>query len=277
MEIIHQITFKSKSEPKLLQIIQNSGTRMKAIELPNHNGQSISALISETSSIWPLILPFLEKKDVLHSFETTFSEQEILESEWIRIVNVYEQGYPQPEQTWVSNPRNYSDFCMTCGTFKQISPFRIRKEPKLGQNSFMSLIWTGDTLFTTPIVLNVLKEHRIKGFEPWEVIIHKENQPSQMLQQIFIENNSLPGLVKEGNITQKICSVCGKIKYEYHRQGKMLYKRNSLPSDVDIFLSYEWFGSDHMAFREIFISNKLARIIISRKWRGVKMKVVEPV
>jgi hypothetical protein len=52
-------------------------------------------------------------------------------------------------------------------------------------------------------------------------------------------------------------------------------KQDALPSKLDIFQTYEWFGSGHNAFREVIISNRMAKLIIQNGWRGVRLKVVE--
>lgn len=56
----------------------------------------------------------------------------------------------------------------------------------------------------------------------------------------------------------------------------MHLKREALRSDVDVLLTHEWFGSGgHMGFREILISNRLARLILEKGWGGVALKPVE--
>ena len=67
------------------------------------------------------------------------------------------------------------------------------------------------------------------------------------------------------------------IRYYPHVRGKMYLDRNALTPGLDIMQSFEWFGSGHSAFREILISNRLARLIIERGWKGVALKVVEMV
>lgn len=277
MEIIHHLTFKSNDEPKLLQLLRDSGIMLATIDLPSKKGQSISILISESNVIWPLVQPLLIKSKVLDSYDTTFSKEEIFEAEWVRLVNIFEQGYPQPERTWVTRPINYDEFCKSCGIYKQTKTYRIAREPKLGKNSFMSLVWTGDSLFTTPEVLCVWKENQITGCEPWNVILHKENSPAKSILQVFIPQVTLPGLLANENLSHVICHNCGTKKYEYHRYGKMYYKKNSIPTGIDIIRTNEWFGAGHLAFQEILISNKLVKVILENKWQGLTMKVVETI
>jgi hypothetical protein len=51
--------------------------------------------------------------------------------------------------------------------------------------------------------------------------------------------------------------------------------REAFPFDTDAIQSHEWFGSGRGAYREIFISRRLARLILDEGWRGVQLKPVE--
>ncbi len=57
----------------------------------------------------------------------------------------------------------------------------------------------------------------------------------------------------------------------------MYFKREAFveTQDLDMFHSFEWFGSGHAAYREIIISNHFARLILEKGWKGVRMKVIE--
>lgn len=48
-----------------------------------------------------------------------------------------------------------------------------------------------------------------------------------------------------------------------------------MPTDVDFVRTDEWFGSGLIAFREILVSNRVARLILDKGWQGVRMKGVE--
>jgi hypothetical protein len=50
---------------------------------------------------------------------------------------------------------------------------------------------------------------------------------------------------------------------------------NALDSKLDFQLTAEWFGSGHMAYRETIVSNKVAKLILEHKLKGVTFKVVE--
>ena len=74
---------------------------------------------------------------------------------------------------------------------------------------------------------------------------------------------------------RETCSSCNVTKYAPHMRGVMYLKRDALMPGVDIMQTYEWFGSGHAAYREVLVSNRLARLVLDRGWKGVALKVVE--
>ncbi len=62
--------------------------------------------ISESDPLWGTIFQLLKKHeglDIYRSgdiFETFFSEKEIREAKWLRLIPTFEQGYPQPKGNW---------------------------------------------------------------------------------------------------------------------------------------------------------------------------------
>jgi hypothetical protein len=205
---------------------------------------------------------------------TVFAEEEILNADWVRLVPTFEQGYPQPKETWITNPTNYGEHCPQCGIFRQTTNFRLRTEPNLVKNDFMSLYWTY-ALFCTPEVLGELQAHKIQGYEIWDAIIHKTGVPSKKVFQLFIPSIVKPGLVQAKDLMKETCSSCNVTRYYPHKRGILYLEREALSPNVDIVQTYEWFGSGYAAYREILVSNKFARLIIDKGWKGVALKVIE--
>jgi len=230
--------------------------------------------MNESDPRWPEIRNLVQQKNGLDLFQTQFSAKEILGAEWLRVIPWFEHGYPQPEDTWVTSPINYAEVCSECGTYRQVSNYRIKAEPRLGKHDFMNLTWCYD-LFCTPAVLSDLRDHHIFGYEVWDAILHKTNLPAQTISQLYIPAIAGPGLTRVDDLTQKQCPKCHIAKYFPHMKGILYFQRQAVVPGVDIMLSYEWFGDGHAAYREIIISNRLARLILEKKWKGVKLKVVE--
>jgi hypothetical protein len=270
MKVWHRVTF-NKNDTVDAQI---EALGIKYRKTPGFEGYYLLTFeIDESDPRWPQVAELMQEKGRRSLVNTVFSEEEILSAEWARLIPVFEQGYPQPEETWVTNPINYEEHCPQCGTFRQTGSFRLEKEPNLGKKDFISLYWTY-ALFCTPRVWDELETQRIRGYEVWDVII-KTDTPSEKVSQLFIPHIASPGLVGVEGLKRETCSLCHVTKYYPHKRGVMYLKRDALVPDVDIMQTYEWFGSGHAAYREILVSNKLARLTIDRDWKGVALKVVE--
>lgn len=271
MRIRHRITFGHKDGVDA--VIEAMDIEYKTSPLPGE-GYLIHVDIDESNPVWPQLAGLIRQKDALDIFDTIFTPEEILSAEWVRLVPVFEQGYPQPEEIWATNPINYEDHCPECGTFRQTASFRLKKNPNLGKKDFVSLYWTY-ALFCTPQVFSELEAQGIRGYQVWDAIIHRSDTPSKKVSQLFIPTIANPGLVRVEDLRRETCSSCNTTKYYPHMRGVMYLKRDALVPDVDIIQTHEWFGSGHSAYREILASNKLARLILDKGWKGVALKVIE--
>lgn len=272
MEIWHRITFGHRDDVD--KTIEAMGIKCKKSPLPG-GGYLIHIDVNESDPLWPQLDNLVRQKNAVDIFDTVFTPEEILRAEWVRLIPVFQQGYPQPEETWVTNPINYKGHCPECGTFfRQTASFRLEKEPNLGKKDFVSLYWTY-ALFCTPQVFSKLEARGIRGYEKWDAIIHRTDTPSQKVSQLFIPTVAKPGLVRVEDLKRETCSSCNMTRYYPHMRGVMYLKRDALVPGVDIMQTYEWFGSGHAAYREVLISNRLARLILDEGWKGVALKVVE--
>lgn len=271
MDIWHRVTFSYKDNVD--SAFEALNLKYKKNPFPGE-GYLIHFDIYESAVVWPQVEALIRQKNALDVFDTIFTPEEILQAEWVRLIPVFEQGYPQPYATWVTNPINYKDHCPACGTFQQATSFRLKKEPHLGKQDFMSLFWTY-ALFCTPHVFDELEAHGIRGYEKWDAIIHKIALPSQKVSQLYVPTVANPGLVRAEDLKREICSACGFTKYYPHMRGVMYLARTAVVSDVDILQTYEWFGSGHSAYRELLVSNRFAKLILEKGWRGIRLKVVE--
>lgn len=275
MKITHQFSFRKREQPQLFRMIEKVGIKYNHVRLPNN--EVITLRISEDDPAWPEFKKWTDESNILHGYETRFSDEEILDAEWVRVTSAYAHGYPQPEDSWVTRPNNLTVVCRTCGMYKQVSPFHIKEEPNLRKWQFLSLEWTGGILFTLPLVIGQLEFNEIEGFETWEVIIHKTGLPAKTVKQLFTPITTLAGLIDTSEEPQSICPECGNTKYGYHRRGRMKYRREAMPSSADIVQTFEWFGAGqgHFAYKEILISNRFTRLILDNQWKGLELKPIE--
>lgn len=280
MEILHHISFNSLSSQDFLNSIVDLGVNLKIVELPGGGGRLISFDISESDPIWDTVFFYLKKYlgfDLYRGgdiVETYFSDDEIRNAEWLRVVPTFEQGYPQPKGNWPIKQLSLINICSSCGIYEQNNSLRLYKEPRLGSKSFMALIGLGE-LFGTPEVFSELKKFEARGCEAWDAIIHGTKQPSERVRQLYISEVCRPGLVNTEKARQVLCYKCGITKYYPHTRGLMYINRDSFPSGIDLMKTHEWFGSGLFAFREIIVSNRVAQLILDKGWQGIRLKVVE--
>jgi hypothetical protein len=273
MDIWHRVAFNTSIKPHFFDAIQRLRLVQKTLQLPGDGGMMVFFDIAESDPRWPVVSELITQYGASDRVETFFSEEEILQAEWVRLIAL-EQGYPQPQSSWPLKQQSYDLLCTHCGIYRQTRPMRLAKEPGLRKKSFLSLIWTNEVL-CTPEVIQSLEGIGAKGYEVWDVLIHKTSQPSERIQQIYIPGVAFPGLVAPAGLKREICPVCGTTKYYPHMRGVMTLKKEALPTGIDFMLTNEWFGSGLIAFREILISNRVARLILERGWQGVRLKVVE--
>lgn len=278
MEIWHRIAFHAGDIPDFKEILGNKlGIDYKVSPLPHREVGLIYFDITESHPHWPAVETLIQEIGASNIYNTIFSEEEILRASWSRLIPAFEQGYPQPENSWSANPITYEGECTKCGVYaRQRESFRIKKEPRLGKKSFMSLYWTY-ALFAVPAVFEAFAENELSGYEKWPVLLHKTGQPAQSIAQVYMPYLATAALVPEETLKRNVCPECGTVKYFPHMRGYMQFTAELLDADLDFMLSREWFGDGHAAYREILVSNKVARLILENKLQGVQLKPVKVV
>ena len=238
----------------------------------------VSFDVDEADSRWPEVANLIREKLAADVFDTRFTKEEVSQAEWVRLIPRSKQGYPQPEEDMAWSRITYESECSHCGVgYRQQAPFYLASEPRLGKHDFVSLFWTY-SIFCTPKVVETLQAHGLQGCEVWKAIIHDTGQPSQVISQLVFPTVAGPGLVKDDKQEPEKCWRCGITKYAFHLRGYMHLERKALRPDVDFQLTHEWFGSGtRSGYREILVSNRVARLILEQGWRGVVLKPVEVV
>lgn len=275
MKIKHRISLNSRIDDKFYRFINKIGIKYKSVEMPGGKSQFIYFDITESDPLWLEIAPMIPTSKVVDVYDTYFTKNEVLSAEWARLVSSYIEGYPEPFETWVTSPINYINNCRECGTFQQASNFQIKREPALRGNDFMTLNWAVSAFFCTPQVISVFNSHQIKGYEPWKVILTKTESESKKIYQLFVPNETAPGLLEVSDLASEICPKCNITRYSHHLRGEMLYKRESIDLGLDIVRSKEWFGAMRDAYQEILVSNRVIKLVIKNGWKGIRFKVVK--
>lgn len=276
MEILHRISLNVNTDRGITREFRKLGILSDADTGKDSMGVVFFEIL-ESDPRWLEISNLVKKSNFLIFTQTFFEKDEILQSEYLRLIVIFEHGYPQPESTWVSQKPNYEVLCSKCGRFNQTRRFEIKAEPALRGNHFMTLLW-GSPIFVSIEVLEKLESLGITGFQPMEVIVRKVGQPSSEIMQLLISKETDQGLVSDESVDYEQCDSCGQRKYYAHRRGVMQYQRNAIPPNVDMMETAEWFGAgSKKAYKEVIITNRLAKMIINEAWKGVMMKVVKAV
>jgi hypothetical protein len=275
MDIFHRISLNSNKHKDLFEKIKRHEITYMTSPIPG-GANLVSFDIKESDPNWEFIKKEISLQTVVNVVETFFSEEECEKADWLRLVPSYEYGYPEPKSQWPVKQKTHDLLCAKCAITRQIGSFRISKEPKLKDNSFMALIACGE-IFATREVFNEFRKNSFLGYEAWDVLIHKTGLPSSTIKQIYVPNIVDPGLVEDENTEYTTCEKCSTKKYLPHMRGVMRIQKSAIPHQTDFALSNEWFGSGFIAYRELLISNRVGKLILNSKWKGGRLKPVEVV
>jgi hypothetical protein len=272
MEIFHRVGLNYKHNLDFISYLDKNQIKYSTIDF---KGEKFMAFfdIAESNSNWNAVADLIKKNKVSDIRETFFSEDELRNATWARIM-AFESGYAQPQNNWLKKQTSLQNLCLECGVYSKVNFMRIKGEPGLRKKSFMSLICHGD-LYCTPIVFSKLEEIHSGGYEKWPVLIHSTGQPAETVSQLRVPVIADPGVESEKEDILRTCPMCGTIKYRAHMRGIMRIKSSSIIPGSDFMLTNEWFGDGHVAFREILISNRIVNLILDNKWQGFRMKVVQ--
>jgi hypothetical protein len=279
MKIIHHVNVHSSSGEFYSYIIRSS-IQYTISDYPSNDDKLLSFDISETDPLWETVFALLKKYqgfDVYRGgdiYDTFFSDEEVRSADWLRIISTFEQGYPQPAGNWPLKQSSLKIICPACVIYEQIHPMHISKEPSLRKNSFMSLMGAGE-LFATAEVFSEFRSMNAIGYEIWDTLIHKTNLPSEIVHQLYVPGVARQGLLGIEEMRQVRCQKCGTVKYYPHEKGIMRLKKDALLPDLDFIKTHEWFGVGLISYKEILVSNRIAKLILDRGWKGARFKVVE--
>ena len=226
--------------------------------------------IKESDTNWLLVENLIKEKNGADFMGIVFTEEEILKADYSRMLVTYEQGYPYPESEWQNNRQKiYEDYCVECGVYKEQSGnFRTKNEFNT-KNGFVSLMWSSAATFCSPEVINAFTENNFSGFTTKDIYIKNYNEKSKY-KQLSVNNVTGNGMLNE-NIKFENCKKCGTNKFEFIKDNYLMYKRSAL-QDIDFQKTNEWFGTGWIAFQQIIISRKVAKVILENKWKGIKLE-----
>jgi hypothetical protein len=232
------------------------------------------AEIHEDDPRWPELKPYVEGR--LNFVNTFFTDEERLAAEWCILRGCGILRPNQPVAGYWSRDY-YADKCPVCGSgWTQIAPFHLAKEPKPGRNALAS--FAGDELFVTEEVLTAFRSEGFNGFDTWPLLVGKDKHPALNVKQLLVGYVAGPALadelVEHEHYRWTDCVSCGRRWHLYYNRGMLPLHRSALRSHVDFQMTYEWFGSERAARREILVSQRVTRLILAKQWTGADLSPV---
>lgn len=295
MEIFHRICADAKRHPQFKTAIDRLGFPYRYTD--NAAGQNVHFEISENHALWPRIRELATRYDAFCAMgvRVQYSRADISGAAWLSIGATRHRGYPQPEDEYQYQVYDPNGYCDRCGIHPtQRAPFRFKSEPK-GPDSFLQLNWVFDEFFVRPEVRKLFDDAGVTGVDYGTCIRHSSGRPLESLSQLLILSVLPPGLVttelntvtcrpnnEEGPVKSyggrlrysDDYPYCGRVKYHWPLLGQTTYAAETFRDAPDIVKSHEWFGSGGSASREVLVSQKVCRLIIDHKLRGLALSPV---
>jgi hypothetical protein len=253
MKIIHHIGFNAKpadiSYLGSLNIVVNPGV--------------VSFEIDENDPHWPQVKAWTAGKTTVITTRTSFTPDEILEADWLYITPNIHKGYPQPENSYLEETYDLSDYCYTCGIGKiQKNPFILNSEPNWGKDSILQLNWVYDEYFVKPEVWRTIFQPR--GIESRVVLTESDAVLSSVVQLVIDEAIDIAA----NPLASSRCPTCGRVKYTPHTKGR--FPRLLQIPRGQIVKTKQYFGTDGTnAWQPILGSQDLVSVLRKHKIAGV--------
>jgi hypothetical protein len=272
METIHKYSF-SKNEKDLEKLFTKNNIKVKRNRYigGKEDEYSIEIAINESDAGWSLVDQKAEEFEALNMYVTIFSEDEKKKAEWLVARPDKESGRLEPRD---EREKQKEWICLDCGTYQQTKPFRIT-DTKLPRGADVFTLVPMNVLLVSADVEKEIQKHDFRGYEIMDVILNKTVKPAKDFRQLFIPKVVESGMIGWEHLRQPPCKTCRTVKYLTKQKGMMKYRRSALPKGVDFFLGNEWWGSGWVAFHQIVVSNRVARLFLEKGWKGVDFQPVE--
>lgn len=293
MEIIHRICADVKRHPEFKTAIDKLQLSYQYTD--DIVGQNVHFEISENHPLWPRIQELATRYDAFCAMavRVQYSKADIAGAAWLSIGVTRHRGYPQPEGEYQHQVYDPDGYCDRCGIHPtQKAPFRFKSEPK-GRDSFLQLNWVFDCFFVMPEVTGIFADAGVTGVGYGPCIHHSSGRRLESLTQLLVPHVLPAGLMttelnrvtcKPNNEEGPVKSYGGRLRYppdypycgrvKYHWPLQTTYAAEIFRDAPDVVKSHEWFGSGGSASREVVISQKVCRLIIDHRLRGLSFAPV---
>ena len=247
---------------------------------------------------WPTLRELAVEYAVRVSHSPTFTPDDIASAPWLLASATADAGYPQPEKGFGYDSFDLTYCCRRCGIGKvQTRPIRLSAEPKNKTAHFFGPQWLHQIVFVRPEVRDVFDAEGVSGISYLAPLRHRTGDALDTVVQIIPTTTARGGMV--GVVQEQVtCSphddemnkiqipsqgrgsfqgdFCERVKYHLpHKRRLVHYSRSTFDNSPDIVLSAEWFGSGCAASQHIIISNRVARLVLAQKWKGLELEPIE--
>lgn len=302
MRLRHHI--KDHNKPEFTAALDKLGVRYKSKTIGG-TGKILSwdcfdFFVYDDDPQWPVMRDLAAKHGVRVWHSPVFTSDDVASAPWLLAHATADLGYPQPEKDFGYLPATFdtSNCCERCCIGKiQIRPFRLRAEPKSKTAHFFAPQWQHQAIFARHEVRKVFEAEGVSGIQYLPPVKHRTNVPLESIVQILPATTLQGGLIAVVQ-EQVTCSpddkemrsiltiaerrgmgsygYCGRIKYHVPYKRRLVhYSRDAFVRAPDIVLSAEWYGSGGAASQQVIVSNKVARLILAKKWKGLELEPIE--
>jgi len=272
MDSIHRLVFNARKNGPELKLL--SELRLKhrfdnisAIPTADDALGLVSVELSESNSVWPIVLEASRGWNAIEQIITKFTQSEFRNASHMNVVSSWHYSYPMPDDDsgYLAITYDANSGCNKCGIgLRQKSPFRMKGEPKWGRNQILQLNWVFDEFFVTPEAFEAV--FKPFGIGSREVLHHKSERPLKSILQLATD--SLQNVPLEINRpVDEYCSKCGLGKFHMHSKG--FFPKLGRSTNEDILKSNEFFGSGGSAWRALVVSAEVYKAMMAFKLKGV--------
>ena len=302
MRFRHHI--KDHNKPEFTAALDKMGIRYKT-KLIEGTGQTdawdcFDLFVYDDDPRWPALRDLALEHNVMVFHGPAFTPNDIEAAPWLLASATADAGYPQPEARFEYEAESFDlrHWCRRCGIGKvQTHPIRLKAEPKNKTAHFLAPQWLHQVLFVRPEVRDVFEAEGVSGAQYLAPVMHRTGAPLMSLVQIVPTETAPDGMV--GVVQEQVtCSphddelsriripsergdsssggFCERIKYHVPGKRRIVhYSRGVFEGAPDIVLSAEWFGTGAAASQHIIVSNKVARLVLAHKWKGLELEPIQ--
>jgi len=214
----------------------------------------------------------LKETNFNESKEMVFSEDEMINSSYYRIIANAYCGYPQPEDGYIEKSYDRLTGCPRCGNgMVQKSELHMNK-PKMGSKDIAGIHWVYEFAVTSRLK-QMIESQELTGCELWPIISPKTKKKHEEVYQLHI-NSFMPPMSAETSIIKSGVNACECGKTGYMLEGLAYYTKDSLQNTTDFNKTSEWLGGGHGSWQLIIVQKAFYNMYKSHKLKGIRFEPV---